>query len=93
MRESNQNEPRLYREAVNFIKRDPLSLGALVTTHKIDLYRACRQIFDSIDPLADSMKSHVVHELASADAILGSLKPGSLIVNVTGLGKDAPGPR
>ena len=33
------DEPRLYQEAVNFIKRDPLSLGALVPTHKIDLYR------------------------------------------------------
>ena len=31
-----------YREAVKFIKSDPLSLGALVTTHKIDLFQACR---------------------------------------------------
>lgn len=41
-----------YREAVNFIKHDPLSLGALVTTHKIDLFNACRDLFDHIDPLA-----------------------------------------
>jgi shikimate 5-dehydrogenase len=183
------DEPRLYQEAVHFIKRDPLSLGALVTTHKIDLYKACRQIFDSIDPHADSMeeissifkrsgklharaldsessglaleafltpdhwgktgaevlilgaggsaraftwylaerrpganrpsvihiadvckprlghleklhaswkteialKCHFVDESNSADAILGSLKQASLIVNATGLGKDAPG--
>ena len=38
-----------YREAVEFLKRDPLSLGALVTTHKIDLYDACRDQFDEID--------------------------------------------
>lgn len=41
-----------YREAVKFIKHDPLSLGALVTTHKIDLFNACRDIFDEADPLA-----------------------------------------
>lgn len=41
-----------YREAVEFIKRDPLSLGALVTTHKIDLFNACRDLFDNTDPLA-----------------------------------------
>ena len=31
------DEPERYREVVWFIKDDPLSLGALVTTHKIDL--------------------------------------------------------
>jgi hypothetical protein len=35
-------EPGRYREAVDFIRRDPLALGALVTTHKIDLCAACR---------------------------------------------------
>jgi shikimate 5-dehydrogenase len=37
---------------VEFIKNDPLSLGALVTTHKIDLYAACQDLFDVIDPHA-----------------------------------------
>lgn len=41
-----------YREAVDFIKNDPLSLGALVTTHKIDLYNACKDQFDYLDPYA-----------------------------------------
>ena len=41
-----------YREAVSFIKNDPLSLGALVTTHKIDLYNACRDLFEYFDPYA-----------------------------------------
>ena len=41
--------PAEYRAAVDFLKTDPLSLGALVTTHKIDLYRACRDQFDEID--------------------------------------------
>ena len=37
---------------MNFLKNDPLSLGALVATHKMDLMRACRDEFDEIDPLA-----------------------------------------
>jgi shikimate 5-dehydrogenase len=48
--------PGLYREAVAFIKQDPLSLGALVTTHKIDLFAACRDQFDQIDPHAALME-------------------------------------
>jgi shikimate 5-dehydrogenase len=178
-----------YRDAVAFLKDDPLSLGALVTTHKIDLFDACRDQFDEIDPHARFMGeasclskrdgklvSHakdpissgltldgflperhfersrgelfsmgaggstialtwhmmqknrgadrpsriivsdrsparleeirrihreldagvpVDHALASEagdnDAIVASLKPGSLVINATGLGKDAPG--
>jgi shikimate 5-dehydrogenase len=183
------DKPELYREAVEFIKGDPYSLGALVTTHKIDLCNACRDIFDALDPLSDSMKEvssifkrggelhgravdpissglaleaflpddhwkttnaevyilgaggsavalnwylvqpshganrpakvhvanrsrprldhlqelhaswksgiplecHLVDEPGAADAILESLRPSSLVVNATGLGKDAPG--
>lgn len=44
-----------YRAAVEFIKHDPLSLGALVTTHKIDLFAAARDLFDEIDPYAALM--------------------------------------
>ena len=48
-------EPEAYREAVQFIKEDPLSLGALVTTHKIDLYNSCKDLFDYIDPFAKQL--------------------------------------
>lgn len=41
-----------YREVVSFIKNDPNSLGALVTTHKIDLYNAAKDLFDYLDPYA-----------------------------------------
>lgn len=44
-----------YREAVDFIKNDPNSLGALVTTHKIDLYNACRDQFEYLDPYAQKL--------------------------------------
>lgn len=47
--------PEAYREAVAFIRDDPMSLGALVTTHKIDLFNACRDMFDEIDPHARLM--------------------------------------
>jgi shikimate 5-dehydrogenase len=44
-----------YRQVVEFLKHDRLSLGALVTTHKIDLYQACKDMFDEIDPHASLM--------------------------------------
>jgi shikimate dehydrogenase len=45
-------DPEEYRKVVEFIKNDDLSLGALVTTHKIDLYEAAKDLFDSLDPYA-----------------------------------------
>lgn len=44
--------PEAYRRAVAQIKYDPMSLGALVTTHKIDLVDATRDMFDYLDPYA-----------------------------------------
>lgn len=44
-----------YREAVEFIKHDPLSLGALVTTHKIDLFNTCKDLFEYVDPYAEQL--------------------------------------
>ncbi|MBI1882004.1 MAG: shikimate dehydrogenase [Chloroflexi bacterium] len=45
-------EPERYRQVVAQIKHDPLSLGGLVTTHKIDLLEAARDMFDELDPYA-----------------------------------------
>lgn len=44
-----------YRRVVDFIASDPLNAGALVTTHKIDLFEACADMFDDVDPLAELM--------------------------------------
>lgn len=41
-----------YRQAVAQIKYDPMSIGGLVTTHKIDLLNAARDMFDYLDPYA-----------------------------------------
>lgn len=49
------SDPARYRDAVAFIRDDPNSLGALVTTHKLDLFAACRDLFDEIDSHAALM--------------------------------------
>jgi shikimate 5-dehydrogenase len=47
--------PEHYRAVVQFLKDDQLSVGGLVTTHKIDLYLATEDLFDYVDPLARLM--------------------------------------
>ena len=47
------DDPKSYRATVAQIKYDPLSLGALVTTHKIDLLTASRDMFDGLHDSAD----------------------------------------
>jgi len=42
------DNPETYRATVTQIKYDPLSLGGLVTTHKIDLLTAARDMFDEL---------------------------------------------
>lgn len=44
-----------YQKVAKFLKNDPLSLGALVTTHKIDMYNACKDMFDCIDTYAQKL--------------------------------------
>lgn len=44
------DEPANYRACVEFLKQEPLALGGLVTTHKIDLFDAARDLFDELDP-------------------------------------------
>lgn len=41
-----------YRESVAQIKYDPLSAGALITTHKINLFNAAEDMFDAFDSYA-----------------------------------------
>ena len=45
-------DPQVYRDLVTLIADDPERLGALVTTHKMALYSAARELFDELDPLA-----------------------------------------
>jgi shikimate 5-dehydrogenase len=49
------DEPAAYRNLVQHILEDPLSLGALVTTHKIDLLDASADLFGHLEPAAATM--------------------------------------
>jgi shikimate 5-dehydrogenase len=53
---------------VNFIRNDDNSNGALVTTHKIDLFQGAHQLFDEFDWFAASM-----HEVSSISKRAGKL--------------------
>lgn len=63
------DEPEAYRATVAQIKEDPNSLGALVTTHKLDLFAAAEDMFDYFDPYAQ-----VTRELSSISKRNGRLE-------------------
>jgi shikimate dehydrogenase len=73
-----------YRRAVAQIKLDPLSLGALVTTHKIDLYNATRDMFDYFDPYAS-----ICGEVSSISKLEGRLEGHAKDPITAGLSLDA----
>jgi shikimate 5-dehydrogenase len=60
--------PEQYRQVVEFIRDDLNSNGALVTTHKIDLFQAAHTLFDELDWFAASM-----HEVSSISKRAGKL--------------------
>jgi len=62
-------EDEVYRKVVDFIKNDPLSMGALVTTHKLDLCKACKDMFEYLDPYAQ-----MFGELSSISKLDGQLR-------------------
>ncbi len=78
------DEPEKYREAVAQIKYDPLSMGALVTTHKIDLLNACRDMFDYLDPYAE-----ITGEISSISKNEGRLEGHAKDPITSGLSLDA----
>lgn len=63
------DKPEAYRAATAQIKYDPLSVGGLVTTHKIDLYEAAQDMFDYLDPYA-----RICGELSSISKLDGRLE-------------------
>lgn len=78
------DEAQNYREAVAQIKYDPLSLGALVTTHKIDILCACRDMFDFLDPYA-----RITNEISSISKRDGRLEGHAKDPISSGLSLDA----
>jgi shikimate dehydrogenase len=63
------DDPAVYRRAVAQIKFDPNSLGSLVTTHKIDLLNAARDMFNYLDPYAQ-----ITGEVSSISKLDGRLE-------------------
>ena len=51
------DRPENYVAVAEFLKNDDKSLGALVTTHKIDMYHACKQagVFDYFDIICSDL--------------------------------------
>jgi shikimate dehydrogenase len=78
------DQPEAYREATAQIKFDPLSLGALVTTHKIDLLQAARDMFEYLDPYA-----RICSEISSISKLDGRLEGHAKDPITAGLSLDA----
>ncbi|GAP13153.1 shikimate 5-dehydrogenase [Longilinea arvoryzae] len=78
------DDPENYRQAVAQIKYDPNSLGALVTTHKMDLYAAARDMFEFLDPYAQ-----ICSELSSISKLDGRLEGHAKDPITAGLSLDA----
>jgi shikimate 5-dehydrogenase len=78
------DEADVYRRAVAQIKFDPLSLGALVTTHKIDLLAAARDMFDYLDPYGQ-----ITDEISSISKREGRLEGHAKDPITSGLSLDA----
>jgi shikimate dehydrogenase len=78
------DSPAAYRVATAQIKYDPLSYGALVTTHKIDLYEAARDMFDYFDPYA-----LICGEISSISKLDGRLEGHAKDPITAGLSLDA----
>jgi len=62
--------PERYRQVTAHIKREPLALGALVTTHKIDLLAAAGDLFDELGPFA-SVTQEVSSIAKEGDRLVG----------------------
>lgn len=78
------DQPENYRAAVAQIKYDPLSLGALVTTHKMDLLEAARDMFEYLDPYAV-----ICGEVSSISKLDGRLEGHAKDPITAGLSMDA----
>ncbi len=78
------DDPQAYRAATAQIKYDPLSLGALVTTHKVDLYHAAEDMFDYVDRYA-----RITGEVSSISKREGRLEGHAKDPITAGLSLDA----
>ena len=88
------SDREVYRSIVNFLREDKLSLGSLVTTHKLDLLEAARDLFDSLDPYAlqlaevssiskrdGLLRGHATDHIASGLSFDAMTKVGCVVAN------------
>ncbi|MFN8442539.1 MAG: shikimate dehydrogenase [Caldilineaceae bacterium] len=78
------DDPEAYRTTVAQIKEDPLCIGGLVTTHKMDLYAATHDLFDGFDNFAQ-----LTHELSCISKHDGRLKGHALDPITAGITLDS----
>ena len=78
------DRPEAYRVATAQIKFDELSLGGLVTTHKIDLLQAAQDLFEYLDPYAE-----ICGEISSISKQGGRLEGHAKDPITAGLSMDA----
>jgi shikimate 5-dehydrogenase len=78
------DDPEAYRRSVAQVKYDPLSLGALVTSHKISLLEAARDMFDEIHE-----STQLTGEVSSISKRDGKLVGHALDPLTAGLSLDA----
>ena len=71
-------EQRCYREVVEALRSGREEAGGLVTTHKIDLFDACRDMFDYVDPWAELCGE--VSSLSKRDGLFRCARQGPDIV-------------
>lgn len=78
------DDPENYRRAVAQVKYDALSLGGLVTAHKINLLNAAREMFEYLDPYAQ-----ITGEVSSISKNQGRLEGHAKDPITSGLSLDA----
>ncbi len=78
-----------YRDIVSTIKAGDSEVGGLVTTHKLDLFEACRDLFDYADPYAELLgevsslskrdglfRAHAKDPISSGRSLDNFIEPG-----------------
>lgn len=78
--------PETYRRVVEHLRDDPNALGALVTTHKLNLFKASRDLFDEIGESAE-----LLDEISSISKRDGRLLGHAMDDVTSGLAYDALG--
>ncbi len=78
------DDPEAYRATVAQMKYDPNCVGALVTTHKMDLLAAAPDMFEYLDPYAQ-----VTREVSSISKLEGRLEGHAFDPITAGLSMDA----